>query len=478
MNVAPLRTLDGSTVDVPAAALDGLAGRLRGRLVTPDDDGYAAALTVWNGMIGHRPALVLAARGAADVAAGVRFAAEHGLVMSVKSGGHNIAGGALADGGLTLDLSAMRAVRVDPAARRAWVEPGNRWFDVDQETQAYGLAVPGGLISTTGVAGLTLGGGFGWLTRRHGLTSDNLLAADVVTADGRLVRASAEENADLFWALRGGGGNLGVVTGFELALHPVGPTVAAGMILFPHERGGEVARFFRDWTADAPDDLCAVFLGRTAPAAPFLPAAVHGKPIVGVAACWAGDPQEGLAALAPLRALDGALADLFAEKPYRAHQQALDAGQPTGSRYYWKSEYADALPDALLDALVDGAGRFSSPLSSFLLMHLGGAARRVADPTTAAPLRDAEYVVNLQGQWKEAVEDERHVAWTRHLWQAIRPHSTGTYGNFLPADETGEDRAAAAYGAALPRLVEVKRRWDPRGLFRAHPPLPLTVPTA
>jgi FAD/FMN-containing dehydrogenase len=427
-------------------------------------------------MIGHRPSLVLAARGADDVAAGVRFAAAHDLSLSVKSGGHNIAGSALADGGFTLDLSAMKGVRVEPARRRARVEPGCRWADVDAETQEHGLAVPGGIVSTTGVAGLTVGGGFGWLTRRHGLTCDNLLAADVVTADGRLVRASAEENPELFWALRGGGGSVGVVTGFEFALHPAGPMVAAGMVLFPHARGAEIARFFRRWTAEAPDDLTAVFLARTAPPAPFLPAEAHGQPIVGIAACWAGDPDEGMAALAPLRRLEGALADLLAPKPYLAHQKMLDAGQPTGNRYYWKSEYAGELPDPLLDALVDAAGGFSSPLSSLLVMHLGGAAHRPADPTTATPLREAEYVVNIQGSWQDPAADDRHVDWVRELWRQVAPWSTGTYGNFLTADDV-DSRAGAAYGTALPRLLEVKRRWDPRGLFRSNPPLPVAAPT-
>jgi FAD/FMN-containing dehydrogenase len=476
MEPITVRTRTGGSRSLDGAALDSLAGRLRGRLLTPADGAFDASCDLWNAMAVRRPALVLAARGPADVAAGVRFAAEHGLELTVKSAGHNIAGSALCEGGMVLDLGAMTAVRVDPAARRAWAEPGNRWGDLDRETQEHGLAVPGGIVSTTGITGLTLGGGFGWLTRRFGLTCDSLLAADVVTAEGRLVRASEEENPDLFWALRGGGGAFGVVTGLDFALHPVGPQVAAGLVFYPAERGPEVARFYRDYTRDAPEDLGTLLLLRKAPPAPFLPPEVHGQPVAVIGACWAGDPAAGLAAIEPLRHLGGAVADLVAIKPYVTHQSTIDATQPAGNRYYWKSEHVAEVPDELLDILLGALPEISSPLSGILLMQLGAAARRPAAAGTAAPLRDAAYILNLASNWRDPAEDRRHVEWTRALWERIRPFSTGgTYGNFLPADELEPSRLAAAWGSAAPRLAEVKARWDPEGVFPGRYAVPAGV---
>ena len=450
------------------AKLDEFATRLRGPLLRPGDEAYEDARRLWNGQIDKRPAAILRASGAADVMDGVRFAREMDLPLSIKGNGHNIAGLALADGALTLDLSHLKGVVIDPAAGIARVQPGCNWGDVDREGQAFGLTVPGGVVSTTGVAGLTLGGGFGWATRKFGLTSDNLLSADVVNAEGTLLKASPDENADLFWALSGGGGNFGVVTSFEFALRPIGPRVTAGLILYPLADGREVLELFRRVTADADDELSCLLILRKAPPAPFLPVEVHGTPVAGIAVCHIGSLEAGARAVAPIKSFGAPIADTIGPTPFAAHQTMLDAGNPYGRRYYWKSGYFDGLRDEMIDTVLDHAATVTSPHSVILMFHLGGAAARLPGDHSAAGNRSAAFVFNIAASW-EAPPDDGHVAWARAFWRDMQPHANGgVYVNFLNRDDPAA-RVKAAYGAPLHRrLARVKATYDPENVFRIN----------
>ena len=465
---------DASTIAAPSISrtgwdLETFAARLRGSASWPGEAGYADACRIWNAMIERRPAVVVRSRAAADVAACIRVARDENLPLSVRGGGHNIAGTALCDGGVMIDFSTQKEVEVDPSSRRVRVQPGATWADVDRATQPFGLVVPGGIVSATGVAGFTLGGGFGWVTRRYGFAADNLRAVAIVTADGEVRRASADENPDLFWALRGGGGNFGVVTSFEFEAQPHGPEVIAGLALYPMDRAKEVLALFRDLTATASDRLCCLLIMRKAPPLPIIPAEAHGAPVAGIAVCYSGPLADGEAAAAPIKRPGRPLADTIGPKPFVAHQQFLDAGQPFGRRYYWKSEYFDALP-ASADAIVTAhAEAITSPHSAMLVMHLGGAAARIPEDSTAVGSRRAEFVFNVQGAWEDAAEDQRHVAWVRDFWSAMRRFSSGgTYVNFLTEDAE-EERVRAAYGPDLyARLARIKARYDPDNLFRAN----------
>ena len=434
----------------------------------PGEDGYEEAIRIWNAMIERRPALVVRPGAPGDVAQCVRFAREGGLPLSVRGGGHNIAGTALCERGL-IDLSPQKEVRLDPATGRVRVQPGAAWADVDRETQPHGLVVPGGIVSTTGVAGFTLGGGFGWVSRRHGFAADNLVGAEIVTADGSVLQASAKENPDLFWAIRGGGGNFGIVTSFEFEARPHGPEVVAGLVLHPMSRAKEVLGLFREMTGEASDRLTCVLIMRKAPPLPILPKEVHGAPVAGVAVCYSGPLEEGEEAVSPIKRFGKPLADTIGRKPFTAHQQFLDGGQPFGRRYYWKSEYLDALPEATDETVIRHAGAATSPHSALLVMHLGGAAARIPEGATAVGNRRAELVFNIQGSWEDPAEDERHIGWARDFWSAIQPFSSGgTYVNFLTQD-AGEDRVLAAYGPELyGRLAKVKAKYDPHNLFRSN----------
>jgi hypothetical protein len=473
MHDVELRTTAGEAVRVPAAELEGLAGSLGGQVSLPGEPVYRECCDLWNAEVAPRPALVVRCAGPADVARTLRLASRHGLRVSVRSGGHNIAGGALCDGGLTIDLSQMRGVRVDPAARTVRAQAGARWMDVDRETQLHGLAVPAGIVSTTGIAGLTLGGGFGWLTRKHGLTCDHLLSADVVTPGGELVVAGPGGDEELLWALRGGGGNFGVVTSFEYRAHPVGPEVLGGLRLWRAERGPEVARFFRRFAAAAPPELGLLLMQRFAPPAPWIPAGLHGAAVVGIGVCWAGEAGDGRRVLAALDELGEPAVDAIAPKPYTAVQGMLDATQPPGRRYYWKSEYLDELGDDLIPELLSWGRELSSPLSAILVMRLGGAARDEPPGGAAARNRDAEFIVNIASSWTEEGEGGRHVEWTRGAWERLLPFSSGgTYVNFLTADDPA-DRLRAAFGTSYDRLLELKRRCDPDGMLHTRPELPV-----
>jgi FAD/FMN-containing dehydrogenase len=462
-------TSTGENTILESATVEDFKSSLRGQLLLAGDEGYDDARAVWNGMIDKRPALIARCSGVADVIQAVNFGRGHNLLVSVRGGGHNVAGKAIADGGLMIDLSLMKGIHADPSARTVRAQPGATWGDLDWEAQPFGLATPGGIVSTTGIAGLTLGGGIGWLQRRYSLTCDNVLSVDIVTADGRLLRASEEENTDLFWAVRGGGGNFGIVTSFEYHLHPVGPIVVAGLILHPFEKAAEFLRFYREYAASAPDELTVIPLLRLAPPFPFLPKEVHGAPVVGAALLYAGPVDEGQRLVKPLKEFGSPLADLIGPKPYIAHQTMFDAGAPQGNLYYEKSEYLRGLGDDAIDAIAMHGARITSPHSLAAFFHLGGAISRVGKGDTAFSHRDAAFGFVIQAEWVDPEESDRHIQWTREFWKAMQPFSTGgVYVNFLSEDE-GEDRVRAAYGAATyERLVAVKNKYDPTNFFQMN----------
>lgn len=449
-----------------AVATDSLEASLRGRLLRMGDEEYDRARQVWNGMIDRRPAVIVQCMGTADIMQAVRFARDNDLPVAVRGCGHNIAGKAVCDEGLVIDLSMMKGVRVDPVARTARVEPGAALRDLDHETQAFGLATPLGINSTTGVAGLTLGGGFGWLSRKYGMTIDNLRAVDVVTAEGRLVRASEAENPDLFWATRGGGGNFGIVSSFEFQLHPVGPEVMCGPIVYAQEDGPGVLRHVRDVNAEAPDELAVWAVLRKAPPMPFLPEDVHGTDVVIVVPFYAGSLEAGERAIEPLRAYGNPIADAAGPHPYAAFQQAFDPLLTEGARNYWKSHNFATLTDAAIDTALDCAATLPSAQSEIFFGQVGGAMNRVPVEATAYPHRDAEYVMNVHTRWEDPASDTLCIAWARDVYQRMAPYATGgTYVNFISEDR-GEEQQA--YGQNYDRLATLKARYDPTNLFHIN----------
>ena len=438
----------------------------RGRLITAGHSDYDIARAVWNGAIDRRPRLIARCIGTSDVVAAVRFARDHHLEIAIRGGGHNVAGTAVCDEGIVIDLSLMRGVRVDTKNRTAWVQGGALWGDVDHETQAYGLATTGGIVSHTGVAGLTLGGGVGWLMRKHGLTVDNLLAVDVVTADGELLQASEDEHPDLFWALRGGGGNFGVATAFVFRLHTIGPTILAGPVLWDASDAGNVLRCYRDFVGNAPDELGTVVRFGTAPPLPVIPENLHWRPVVMIGACYAGPIEDGELALRPLRAFRTRLLDLVGPVPYAAFQSALDSTVVHGWNYYWKSTHLPELRDDLIDVIVEHAFSCSSPRSYVAMFHLKGAVSRVADGATAFGNRQASHAMTIDGVWRPGEDfGDRDTAWARDFFTALGYLREGVYVNFLGGDESAE-RVREAYGDAnYQRLVQVKSTYDPDNVF-------------
>lgn len=430
--------------------------RLKGTVIPRGDAQFDQARRVWNGMIDKTPALIARCAGVADIKAAIEFARTHELRVAVRGGGHSVAGHGTCDDGLVIDLSLMQEIQVDPEERVAVVQPGLTWGDLDRATQTHGLAVTGGIVSATGVAGLTLGGGLGWLMRKHGLTAENLLSAELVTADGKFLRASTEQNAELFWGLQRAGANFGIVTEFRFRLHPVGPIVLAGWVLYPQERATEVLRFYRDYAANAPNELTTIVILRRLPHLPKLPPFLRGMPVIGIAVCHAGVIEAGERVVQPLRAFGPPLVDGIALKPYTTHQTMFDA-QPPGRHNYWKTAYLSGLSDAAIDVIVDGARRMTSPLSVLALYQLGGAAR----------LGDAAFCVNAAATWTDPAESPRHIAWTRGVWAAIEPYSTaGAYVNFL--GEEGQERTRSAYQESYDRLVALKNSYDPDNFFRLN----------
>ena len=451
-------TTDGGDTILESAVVQKFADGLRGRLVQSGDGGYDQARTVWNGMIDRRPALIARCAGPADIIASVHFARDHGLLVSVKGGGHNITGNAVCEGALMIDLSPMKGVRVDPAGRTARAEAGLTWGEYNRETQAFGLASTGGVVSTTGIAGLTLGGGLGWLMGKHGLSCDNLISADLVTADGALVTASAERNSDLFWGLRGGGGNFGVVTSFEYQLHPVGP-VLAGMVIHPMARAKEMLRFYRDFCRGCPDEMLA---------AAALMTSHEGEPVAVIIASYIGDLADGERAMAPLRKFGTPLADTIAPTSYVQLNTLFDAAVPYGGvQRYWKSSFLDELGDQLLDIMVGRAAKMLSPMSMVLFFHMHGAAARVDRDATAFGLRRDQWDYDAISQWNDPAETAGHIQWTRDYWTAVEPFASGeVYVNHLDAEEA--TRIRAAYSGNYERLVALKNKYDPANLFRMN----------
>ena len=462
-----LASLQGGAIALGTDTLDTLRQSLRGAVCLPEEAGYDEARTIWNAMIDRHPGAVVRCKGASDIIRAVTFAREHGVLLAVRAGGHNIAGNAVCEAGLLLDLSLMRSVRVDPVRRTALVEPGATLGDFDREAQAFGLATPLGINSTTGVAGLTLGGGFGWLSRKFGLSIDNLVSADVVTADGKLEKASTTENSDLFWALRGGGGNFGVVSSFEFGLHPVGPMVLSGLIVHPFAQARELLAGYRQVAAKAPDELTQWVVLRKAPPLPFLPANVHGKEILVFAVCYVGDEREGNRALEPLRSLGTPIADVVGMQPFTAWQSAFDPLLTPGAYNYWKSHNFVELGDGLLDVLINQVGMLPTAECEIFIGQLGGAAGRVAPDAMAYPHRNANFAMNVHTRWREPADERRSIDWARKLFAEAAPYATGgVYVNFMPEDET--DRVSSAYGANYARLAALKAKYDPDNLFRLN----------
>lgn len=446
-----------TTTVVPALDYGPLKERFRGQLLAPEDDGYESGRRVWNAMIDRHPALIARCVGAADVTAAVDFARERELVVSVRGGGHSVAGTAVCDGGLMIDLSPMKSVRVDPAGRTARAEPGVLWGEFDRETQAFGLATPGGAVSTTGIAGLTLGGGQSWLTGKYGLTLDNLLSADVVTADGKLLHASQTEHEDLFWALRGAGANFGVVTSFEYRVHPV-TVVLGGMVVHPLDRAGDVLRFYREFAAAQPDELTTYAGFITTP---------EGDKVVALIACYAGAPDQGERVIAPLRRFGSPVADTIGPTTYLAMQSLLGPGFPSGRLNYWRSGLANEISDTAIETIVEYVTRVPSPFTATVFANTHGAFSRVAKGDTAYWHRDQQYDLVIISSWTEPAASERNVRWTREFSDAIKPQlSRGVYVNDL-GDE-GDQRIKDAYGGNYDRLLTLKRKYDPSNFFRMN----------
>jgi hypothetical protein len=452
-----------------AAAIDTgeLRARFRGALLRPGQEGYDEARHVWNGAIDRHPALIARCAGADDVAEAVRFARERDLLVSVRGGGHAVAGHAVCDGGLMIDLSLMKAIDVDPAQRTARAAGGVLWGELDRATQTAGLATTGGLISHTGIAGLTLGGGLGHLMRKHGLTVDNLLSVELVTARGEQLRVDADSDPELFWGLRGGGGNFGVATAFEYRLHPVGPLAMGGPVFWPLSEAPRVARALREYAPEAPDELGMTLSMMLAPPLPFLEPEQFGKPVVALVLVWAGDLGEGERALAPLREIASPLADAVGVAPYVAIQSMLDGGAPHGRHYYWKAHRLHQLSDRVIDVCLERMSAATSPFCQVQSWVMGGAASRVPGGATAVGPRDVGYEVSFVTGWPPSDGDgERHRAWSRTGWEALRDESTGVYANFISDErDAGVD---AAYGDRVGRLTALKDRWDPTNFFHMN----------
>ena len=471
-----IATITGTQARIDDSEIERLRGNVRGFVLRPGDSAYDEARIVFNGMCQRRPALIIRCCAVPDVVEAVRFAARHQLLTAVRAGGHSVAGNSTCDDGLVIDVSLMKAVVADPERRVVRVEAGATWGDVDRETQVFGLATPGGIVSHTGVAGLALNGGIGWLRNKYGLTCDNMLSAEMVTATGQVVTASTNQNADLLWALRGGGGNFGVVTSFEFTLHPVGPVVAVVFSMYPIEATRDVLSKWRDFLPSLPDEASTEILTWTAPASESLPPAVHGRQIAIAAGVYAGDAAEGLRVLQPLREFGAPLGEIVAAIPYTALQTAFDATFPNTGEViaYWKSLYLEHLDDSVIAIMADAAESRSSPSTMVFVQHLGGAIRRVPSTDTAFATRNAGFVLGITGDWRDARESPRHIAWVRETWSRLAPHSTGgVYLNYLGRED--KDAAAlvrAAFGANYDRLVEIKTRYDPANLFRLNQNVP------
>jgi FAD/FMN-containing dehydrogenase len=456
-----------TAASIDDASVDDLKVSFRGELIRPADTGYDEHRKVWNGSIDRRPGLIAKCTGVADVLAAVQFAREHELLTAVRGGGHSFPGLSVCDGGMVIDLGPMRGIRVDPEARTVRAQAGVLLGELDREAQTFGLAVPAGIVTHTGIAGLTLGGGIGWIMRKYGLTIDNLRSVDLVTADGEFVKASDKENADLFWGVRGGGGNFGIVTEFEFRLNPLGPQVMAGPIFWPMEEAPRVLRFYRDWIADCPDELMTIVVQRKAPALPIVPPELVGKHVVAVAACYAGPVEDGERLMRPLKSFGSPVLDLCMPKPYVVHQGMFDPSFRHGCWYYVRSCDVAELNDDIIDVMVEHGKRIVSPITSIALWQMGGAVARVGESETAFNGRNAGFTFNINGNSESAEGFEAERAWARAYWSALEPYHTSVYVNFLM--EEGEDRIRQAYGTEkYDRLKALKRKYDPTNFFRLN----------
>ncbi len=466
MNDITFTSINGSKKVISSSAIDAFKAQLAGSVYPAGEPGYQEARSLWNAMIDKQPAMVVNCSGTADVVACVKFARENNLLTCVKGGGHNIAGLASADGALMINLSPMKSVSVNASGRTAKVGAGCTLRNVDHETQAYGMAVPLGINSTTGIAGLTLGGGFGWLSRSYGLTADNLLSAEVVTADGKITQAGEGGEADLLWALQGGGGNFGIVTSFTFRLHPVGPQVLAGLIIHPFKDAPKVFRYYNSFVSNADDKLTCWCVLRKAPPLPFLPQDVHGKEVFVIAAIYAGGIKEGEKALEPLRKFGQPIADVIGTVPFEGWQQSLDPLLTPGFRNYWKSHNFVTLSDELMDTLLDYTTKLPSPHSEIFLGQLGGQINRLSPDATAYPHRDANFVMNIHARWQDKPEDDRCAEWARKLFDATAKYSTGgVYVNFI---SEGEQLVSSAFGKNMEKLSRLKAKYDPDNFFRTN----------
>ena len=463
-------SITGAEGAIAEEAVEEFKSSLRGELLAAGDDGYEDARGLFNAIIDKRPALIARCSGTADVIDAVNFARNNDLLVAVRGGGHGVAGNASCDGGIMIDLSQMKGVQVDPKARTARAQGGATWGDLDRETQAFGLAAPGGVVSTTGIAGLTLGGGMGWLRRKYGLSIDNLLSVDIVTADGKLLTASSKENEDLFWGVRGGGGNFGVVTSFEFRLHPVGPIVMLAGPMYPAEGAGDVLRSWRDFMATAPDEITSNAIFMTIPEGPMFPEETHGKRVIVLAAVYAGPADEGEKAMQPLREFGTPVIDLSHQAPYTMVQGMFDPFFPKGELFhYWKSLDLNSYSDEVIDAIVDHAAGYPSTVGLVDTWYMGGAVSRVGADETAFGDRSSQFLLVLNTSWADPQDSDRNIAWTRELWADMKRFSSGSlYLNFPGQGEEGEDLVRSAYGANYQRLVALKNKYDPTNLFRLN----------
>jgi FAD/FMN-containing dehydrogenase len=451
-------TSSGSIVIPDKTATENLRNKLNGQMILPGEPGYEEARKVWNGMIDKHPALIIQCTGKDDIIAAIQFARNNNLIVSVKGGGHNVAGNAICEGGVMIDLSKMKSIHIDLVNRTARVEPGVIWRELDHATLQHGLATTGGTVSDTGIAGLTLGGGIGWLMGKHGTTCDNLISAEIITANGELLHVDKDTNPDLFWAIRGGGGNFGIVTQFEYQLHAVNTNVVGGMLLYPMEQAKEVFRFFRQYIRTAPDDLMSYSGFIVTP---------DGLPVTMLLPAWMGPIEDAPKYLDPLRKFGSPVADLISEMPYAQLQMIIDAAAPTGIRRYWKSGYLPDLPDELIDIYLKHVGSRPSPLSAVLFFHIRGAGSRVDSSTTAFANRKDQWDTDIISQWTEAGDDEKNISWTKEFWKEIEPFTRGVYINHLGADDFN-DRVKISYSSNYPRLQEIKKKYDPENFFRLN----------
>ncbi len=456
---------ESSTINMDA--FERLTTSLRDPILKPGDNGYDQARSIWNAMIDRKPALIVRCRGVSDIRRALDFAQEHSILTAIRGGGHNIAGTALCDAGMVIDLSAMRSVRVDPFARRAYVEPGALLGEFDREAQAFGLMTPLGINSTTGVAGLTLGGGFGWSSRKFGLASDNLVGADVITANNKFLHASETENEDLFWGLRGGGGNFGIVSSFEFKLNELGPEVLSGLVIYPLSEANEALKKYRDFVSTLSDDASVWVIMRKAPPLPFVPPEFHGKEILVFGLFYAGDPEKGKQELEPVRHFGTPIAEMVGVQPYVGWQSAFDPLLTPGARNYWKSHNFREFSDGLIDTVVKYAYNLPDEQTELAFALLGGAINRVPVQATAYANRDANWLINVHGRWQNPASDDNCVSWARNLFRDLTPYASGSvYVNFLTGEET--DRVRAAYGPNYDRLVALKKKYDPNNFFRIN----------